>query len=142
MRKTGFTGRLAGVSARHPWRTITVWVALVAAAFVLAGNLDSVLTQDGELLTDTESETADALIADYFPSDDSLQEYVIVETTQGGVGTPEFDAAVANLAAGIATSENVVSVVVERRTVIVTVFSFGQFLSFRTFRNHNKQQRG
>ncbi|MDJ0952653.1 MAG: MMPL family transporter [Acidimicrobiia bacterium] len=111
MRKTGFTGRLAGVSARHPWRTIAAWVVLVAAAFVLAGNLDSVLTQDGELLTETESETADALIADHFPSDDTLQEYVVVETTGTGAGSDEFDAAVAALVSGIAASENVVSVV-------------------------------
>ncbi len=111
MRKIGFTGRLAGVSARHPWRTVAVWVVAIAAAFVLAGNLDSVLTQDGELLTTTESQTADDLIGDHFPSDDSLQEYIIVETTGFGVGSTELDQAVADLAADVAASENVVSVV-------------------------------
>ena len=111
MRKTGFTGRLAGASARHPWRTIAVWLLAVAAAFVLAGNLDSVLTQDGEVLVETESDTADGLIGDHFPSDDGLQEYVVVEGEGLAAGDAAFDEAVGDLTAGFAASENVVSVV-------------------------------
>ncbi len=111
MRKTGFTGRWAGASARHPWRTIAVWVVVVAAAVMLAGNLDSVLTQDGDLLVETESETADGLIADHFPTDDGLSEYVVVESTVSQPGNADFDAAVASLAAGIGSSDNVTSVV-------------------------------
>ncbi len=111
MRKTGFTGRLAGAAARHPWRTIAVWLVAVAAAFMLAGNLDSVLTQEGDLLTATESETADGLIADHFPSDDALQEYVVIESSAVTAGSVEFDAAVGSLVEGLRGSDNIVSVV-------------------------------
>ena len=111
MRKTGFTGRIAGASARHPWRMIAGWVVVVAVALALAGNLDSVLTQDGELLTTTESGTADSLIADHYPSDDALQEYVIMEGNGVGAGNAVFDAAAGNLVTAMRASENVVSVV-------------------------------
>lgn len=111
MRKTGFTGRIAGASARHPWRIIAGWVVVVAVALALAGNLDSVLTQDGELLTTTESGTADSLIADHYPSDDALQEYVIMEGNGVGAGNAVFDAAAGNLVTAMRASENVVSVV-------------------------------
>jgi hypothetical protein len=31
--RLGFTGRLAGASARHPWRVVGLWVAIIAVAF-------------------------------------------------------------------------------------------------------------
>ncbi len=111
MRKTGFTGRIAGASARHPWRTMVIWVLAVVAAFALAGNLDSVLTQDGELLTTTESGTADSLIVDHYPTEDALQEYVVMEGSGIGAGDSEFDAAAGSLVDSMRASDNVVSVV-------------------------------
>ena len=45
MKRSGFTGRLARATATHPWRTITVWIVVLAASFMLAGNLDDVLTE-------------------------------------------------------------------------------------------------
>jgi len=35
-----FTGRIAGWTARHAFITLTVWVAVLVRAFVLAGNLN------------------------------------------------------------------------------------------------------
>ncbi len=111
MKKTGFTGRMAGAAAAHPWRTIAIWVVAVAAAFVLAGNIDSVLTQDGELLTATESQQADDLIAAHYPSDGSLQEYVVFESSTGVAGDAGFDGAVDQMVAELRASENVASAV-------------------------------
>ncbi len=111
MRKTGFTGRLAGVAARHPWRTIAVWVVVVVLGVLLAGNMDSVLTQDGDLLVSTESGIADDLINQHFPSDEPLQEYVIFESDSSVAGDADFDAAVGTLAAEIRGTENVASAV-------------------------------
>ena len=111
MREIGFTGRLAGVTARHPWRTMAVWVAVVVAAVFLAGNMGSVLTQDGDLLVTTESKTADTLISQHFPNDEPLQEYVIFESETSVAGDAAFDAAVGSLVDGIRTSENVASAV-------------------------------
>ena len=111
MRKLGFTGRMARTTALHPWRTIAAWVAIIAVAIVMAGSLDGVLTQDGELLTETESETADALIAEHFPGDDPLQEYVVVEASGAIATDPEFAGAVGSLVDELRVTENIASVV-------------------------------
>jgi RND superfamily putative drug exporter len=109
MRKIGFTGRVAGAAARHPWRTMAVWLAVVVAAVFLAGHLGSVLTQDGDLLVTTESETADNLINQHFPNDEPLQEYVVFESDSSAAGDAEFDAAVGSLVDNIRSSDNVAS---------------------------------
>ncbi len=110
MRKTGFTGRLAGATARHPWRTIAVWVAVVVAGIFLAGNMSSVLTQDGDLLVSTESETAEDLIAEHFPSSEPLQEFIIFESASSVAGDADFDQAVADLVDDVASTENIAGV--------------------------------
>lgn len=108
--RSGFTGRLASSTARHPWWTITVWVVALAAAFVLAGSLDSVLTEDGELSVTTESDTADDLIAAHFPVDEPPQEFVIVEG--GGLVSEDALAGhVTSLVDGLRGAGNVASVV-------------------------------
>lgn len=111
MRRTGFTGRLARTAALHPWRTIGVWVVVMAAAVMLAGRLDGVLTEDGELSVTTESDVASGLIADHFPSDSPLQEYVIVEGGDRVTADPAFAAAVGDLETELRTTANVTSVV-------------------------------
>lgn len=111
MQQSGFTGRLARVTAEHPWRTITVWVVVIATAFMLAGSLDSVLTEDGELSVTTESETADNLVASHFPSDEPLQEYVIVEGGALSVNDPRFAEKVGELAGELRATENVTSAI-------------------------------
>jgi RND superfamily putative drug exporter len=108
--RSGFPGRLASSTARHPWWTITVWVVALAAAFVLAGSLDSVLTEDGELSVTTESDTADDLIAAHFPVDEPPQEFVIVEG--GGLVSEDALAGhVTSLVDGLRGAGNVASVV-------------------------------
>jgi RND superfamily putative drug exporter len=111
MHQTGFTGRVAGSAARHPWRTMTVWVVVLAAAFLLAGRLDGVLTEDGELSVTTESETADSLLAAHFPADEPDQEFVVVEADSAVAGSETFDSKVADVVDGLTASENVAAAV-------------------------------
>jgi RND superfamily putative drug exporter len=111
MRKTGFTGRLARMAASHPWRTIGVWVVVLATAVLLAGRLDGVLTEDGELSVATESDTAASLIAAHFPSDTPLQEYVVVEGGERTTDDPAFAAAVRSLEENLRATSNVASAV-------------------------------
>ena len=111
MYPSGFTGRLAGVSARHPWRVITAWVLILAAAIWLADGLGDQLSQDGELTVATESERADALIKTHFPSDDPPREFVLVESASATVDDAAFAAEVAGLVDELRATENVGSAV-------------------------------
>jgi RND superfamily putative drug exporter len=112
MHVSGFTGRTARATARHPWRTVGVWVVALAAAFMLAGGLGDVLTEDGDLTVTVESEQADDLIAAHFPSDDAPpREFVLVESTGETVDEPGFRATVAALAADLGELPTVQSVV-------------------------------
>ena len=100
MHGTGFTGRLARVAARHPWRILGVWLVVLAVAVVFAGGIGDALTEDGDLTVIVESEQADDLIAAHFPSDGAPpREFVIVESDGATVGDSGFDAAVAAITA-------------------------------------------
>ncbi len=111
MYQSGFTGRLAGVSARHPWRVITAWVLIVAAAILLASGLGDQLSQDGELTVTTESERADALINAHFPSDDPPREFVLVESASATVDDAAFATRVDGLVGELRATANVGSAI-------------------------------
>ncbi len=115
MHTSGFTGRLARSSARHPWWTLAAWVAALAAAFVLAGGLGDVLTDDGELTVVTESEQADQLLSEHFPAtsaDESpVEEFVLVESASTTVESAEFGGVVDALVAELRSLETVTSAV-------------------------------
>jgi RND superfamily putative drug exporter len=98
---------MARASANHPWWTITAWIVVLAASFVLAGNLDSVLTEEGELSVGTESETADDLIVAHFAAEGPPQEYVVVESSDAASTDPAFSAVVGNLVDQLRSTENV-----------------------------------
>lgn len=107
MYRSGFTGRLAKATAQHPWRTIAAWLVVIATAFVLAGNLDSVLTEEGELSVTTEFGTADDLIAAHFPTDEPPKEFVVVESEGLDAESPAFMAIVETLVGDLRTANNV-----------------------------------
>ncbi len=111
MTQSGFTGRMARSTARHPWLTITVWIVVLAASFVLAGNLDSVLTEEGALSVTTESEAADELIAAHFPAEGPPQEYVVVESASLTSDDASFAATVGALVDELRGAANVGSAV-------------------------------
>ncbi len=113
MHSAGFTGRLARVSATHPWRTVGVWVVLLAVAFVLAGNLGDVLTDEGVLTVATEAEIAEDLLAEHFPPDTEQApvEYVLVEGGSHTFDDPAFTAVVEDLVADLRQLDGVESVV-------------------------------
>ena len=111
MRSTGFTGRLARGAARHPWATMATWVVALAAAVVLASGMGSVLTEEGELTVVTESEQAGNLLADHFPADDPLEEFVVVESPSGSVDDPQVAATVDGLVTELRGLDSVASAV-------------------------------
>jgi putative drug exporter of the RND superfamily len=96
----GFTERLARTSARHPWRTIAVFMAvLVAGVFSLSSLLESGLTSDmkqhGE---QPDGAVAEELIADRMTGDHRLTDFVIVRSADLKVDDPQYEAYVGDLA--------------------------------------------
>jgi uncharacterized membrane protein YdfJ with MMPL/SSD domain len=92
------TESLAGASARHPWRTIGLWVLAVVVAFVLIGALlGDALTTEGEVTSPTDSRRAEDLVAEHFPAspdapDRTTTEVVIVSFDSGEVDAGRLDA--------------------------------------------------
>jgi putative drug exporter of the RND superfamily len=97
------TGRLARACARRPWRTLALWgVVLVLSIGAIAGLLGETLTTEGEMTNDPESYRAYELIEQHFPpSDDYVNELVVVRSRTVGVSDPAFRAKVEELAAAI-----------------------------------------
>src|SRR5262249_54065691 len=89
-------GNLARVTARHPRRTIAVWVSALVAGFVLSSRfLGSALSTQSDFTNDPESKRAAALVAQLRgPEVDT--EFVVV-TGRTTVDDPRFRAYVGAL---------------------------------------------
>lgn len=114
---TGLTGRLARISARRPWLTITVWTLVIAAAVVSAGSLSSVVTHDERMLIPTDSEHAadlyDTVVADQVGSDSGLAHEILVVQSPGlTISDATFDQVLADLASDARDLPGVVEVTV------------------------------
>ena len=86
------TGRLARASSRRPGRTLAAWgVVLVLSVAAIGGLLGSSLTTDAEMTNDPESYRAYDLIAEHFPpSDDYVNDVVVIRSPSLDVSDPEF----------------------------------------------------
>jgi RND superfamily putative drug exporter len=115
----GFTGRLAGATARHPWRTIGVWIVVLAGSILLATNLGSVLTEDSDATVQTESAQAQDLVDAHFSTPVPVgaealteeSEYVLVEGDGTTIDDPAFAAVVDALVTDLRRLPTVVSAV-------------------------------
>ena len=85
------TESLAGASARHPWRTVGLWIGTVVASLVIVSLfLGDTLTTEGEVTSPTDSKRAEELIAQHIPPspDDPAQgvtEVVVISFGDGQV---------------------------------------------------------
>ena len=92
------TESLAVACARHPWRTIGLWVVAVVVAFALVGALlGDALTTEGEVTSPTDSKRAEELVVEHFPpspdaADRATTEVVVVSFDSGEVDTSRVDA--------------------------------------------------
>ncbi len=86
------TGRLARSASEHPWRTLALWAAAILVSVVTIGALlGSSLTTDSRMTNDPESYRAYDLVAAHFPpSNDYVNELVVVRSTAHVVGEPVF----------------------------------------------------
>ena len=94
------TQTITAASARHPWRTIGVWIVTsVLAVAAIVALLGGSLTTEGAPTNNPESERAVDAIARAFPPDpESLTtDVVVIRSAQHTVDDPEFRAFVGRL---------------------------------------------
>ncbi len=85
------TARISAGSARHPWRTIGIWLALLVASVVFAAVfLADALTTDVELLDNPESVQGENLLAERMGYETPLTETIVVSSDSLTVDDPEF----------------------------------------------------
>src|SRR5918999_5810831 len=96
---------LARASSRRPWRTIGLWVVLIAAmGFVTSRFLGDVLTQEFEFTNEPESVRAEEVIDRKFGTNGAEDtEFVIVQSPSLTVADPSFEEAVRGLQGELAT---------------------------------------
>ncbi|HEY8173645.1 MAG TPA: hypothetical protein VIH21_11215, partial [Dehalococcoidia bacterium] len=97
---------LARRSATHPWLTVGLWLVLVVAAFVSAGNMN---LDDQQTINGSESARAkDTLEELRGPA--PATETIVVQSVGGNVDDPAYRAFVGDLAARLRGLEDVKSV--------------------------------
>jgi RND superfamily putative drug exporter len=97
------TRSLASASARHPWRVVVVWVAVLVASFLIAGALLSdALTNEATATNDPDSIKARELVEERLRGPFRVQEAVIVQSGSATVDSPEFRSYVENIRTQVA----------------------------------------
>jgi RND superfamily putative drug exporter len=82
---------LARASARRPWTTIIVWVALLAVGgFVTSALLGSALTSDFDFTNEPEAVRAERLVEDRLRGPTKLRETFILQSEEATVEDPAF----------------------------------------------------
>ena len=98
------TQALAKASATHPWRTVGIWVAMLAAAMVLnITMLSDTLTTEFGFSNDPDSLHASALLENRLRGPRLLNEIIVVQSVDAGVTVedPEFKEVVERLHADL-----------------------------------------
>jgi putative drug exporter of the RND superfamily len=96
---------LARASSRHPWRTIVIWVVLIASMGYLSSRLlGDVLTQEFEFTNEPESVRAQEVIDERFSNGEEVAstEFFIVQSDTLTVEDRQFETAVKGLQREIA----------------------------------------
>jgi putative drug exporter of the RND superfamily len=98
-----FTERLARYSATHPWRTIGIWAALIAVAFLAVGTLlGSGLTSEMKFRAgEPDSVIGQNLVQDRLSGPQKMTDFVIVRSATLTVDDPGFKFYVIGLATKI-----------------------------------------
>jgi RND superfamily putative drug exporter len=106
--RPGFTGRITGAAARHPWRTLGLWVVLLVAAF---GASDTMDFASETATAGTEATKALDLIDDRLREETPPEEFVIVESQTATIDEAAFSGFVDSLVTELRALEEVDSAV-------------------------------
>ncbi|MDQ3657620.1 MAG: MMPL family transporter, partial [Chloroflexota bacterium] len=94
--------KLAGVSARHPWRTLLAWVVLLGVVTLLGNTFSGPMTGEGSgFTTDPDSQVGLELIDEHFGEDTRTSETIVVHSETFTVDDPEFQQVVTNTVASL-----------------------------------------
>jgi uncharacterized membrane protein YdfJ with MMPL/SSD domain len=107
------TQTLATTSARHPWRTIGVWVvAVVVGVVAIVALLGGSLTTEGNPTNDPQSQRAKEALSQAFPptAGSALTDIVVVRSPRYRVDAPQFQAPVRALGSEVRRADDVESV--------------------------------
>src|SRR5215203_4430872 len=92
------TAKISGSSARHPWLTLGVWLAMLVAGGVLAGLfLSDALTTEVSLLDNPESLQGSNLLEERMGYETPLTETIVISSDSLTVDDPEFKQVVDNV---------------------------------------------
>jgi putative drug exporter of the RND superfamily len=100
---------LARASARHPWRTILVWVVVLLAVSANAGKLDGEFVDDFRLPNSEAQQAADRL-EESFPAQSGASATVVLAVEDGTLSTEANAAAIEATLAEVGELDHVVSV--------------------------------
>jgi RND superfamily putative drug exporter len=105
--RIGFTGQITRAAARHPWRTLGLWVVLLVAAFGASTtmNLSANTSTSG-----TEASEASDLIDERLRGETPPEEFVIVESAEATADEAAFSGFVDSLVSDLRALDDVVSV--------------------------------
>ncbi len=105
--RPGFTGQITRAAARHPWRTLGLWLVLLVAAFGASSTMDlaSVTATVG-----TEATKAMDLIDDRLREETPPEEFLIVESQTATADEAAFSGFVDSLVSDLRALDEVESV--------------------------------
>jgi RND superfamily putative drug exporter len=106
--RPGFTGWIARAAARHPWRTLGLWVVLLVAAFGASGTMN---VSSNTETAGTEATTASDLIKERLREHTPPEEFLIVESQTATADEAAFSGFVDSLVSDLRALEDVDSVV-------------------------------
>jgi uncharacterized membrane protein YdfJ with MMPL/SSD domain len=101
---------IALACARHPWRTIAAWIALVVLAVLAIGALlGGALTTEGNPTNDPQSQRAEDALAAAFPPTvgAAVTDVIVIRSDRYEAHTPRFDAVVRTLAGDVRSAGGV-----------------------------------
>ena len=108
------TERLASAAARHPWRTVSAWVAAILASIALiVFFLGDALTGEAEQLNNPESQQAYDLMAQRLPPNpgEYTSDVVLLRSDALAPGDPRFRAKIGQIVERLHSTPGVVNVV-------------------------------
>ena len=106
--RPGFTGWIARAAARHPWRTLGLWVVLLVAAFGASGTMN---VSSNTETAGTEATTASDLIKERLREHTPPEEFMVVESQTATADEAAFSGFVDSLVSDLRALEEVDSVV-------------------------------
>jgi len=93
---------LAGTSARHPWRTLLAWVALLVVVTVLGNTFSGPMTGEGSGFTNNpDSQVGTDLIEEHFDEETGASETIVLHSETLTVDDPAFKDVVTNTIASL-----------------------------------------